>query len=303
MPKFEKNENYKKIPLEKIDYGENVRDERKTLEDPEIPLLAESIRRNGLLQPLVVRPAKESEAGGEEFYEIVAGHRRYFALLHLQKQGENFGLVPCVIQPSGKTKTLQMIENIQRKDLDQKEKENALREMLESGMTQSEIARELSKPLSYVSDILAGANVRQIAEQAGVSTAGITSRALAQLRSIEKEEIPAAVEQLSASGGTNRAATEILHEKRRQEKKSCHGGIPAPEISHEIPAPDFADDSEEDSFDWHFEGVENFLQNEIAQKLCDFWHEYSARFSASELRRKTAYEFCDAAIEHFEGEN
>lgn len=220
-----------KIPLEQI--REETGNVRKVYDWEEIENLAKSIQANGLLNPLTVKPSVMDEYGsGKNVYELICGHRRLRALALLHKQGVDVGLVECCIR-TGDSWTLQMIENIQRTDLTAQDKESAIKEMLEKGLSQKQIADLLSKPISYISDIVAGTKVREVAESAGVDTSALKTRALAQLRSIDAEQLPQKVQELAQSGGTNAAATEILRDyKARSEPKE------------EIGVPEFADDEE-----------------------------------------------------------
>ena len=184
MAKFSNNNlSTIKIPLEQI--REESGNVRKVYDWQEIENLAKSIQTNGLLNPLTVKPGVIEPGLGKNVYELICGHRRLRALALLQKQGVDVGLVECCIR-TGDTWTLQMIENIQRTDLTAQDKENAIREMLEKGLSQKEIAELLSKPISYVSDIVAGTKVREQAEAAGVDTSSLKTRALAQLRSVNE---------------------------------------------------------------------------------------------------------------------
>lgn len=225
MAKFSNNNlSTIKIPLEQI--REESGNVRKVYDWQEIENLAKSIQANGLLNPLTVKPGVIEPGLGKNVYELICGHRRLRALVLLQKQGVDVGLVECCIR-TGDTWTLQMIENIQRTDLTAQDKENAIREMLEKGLSQKEIAELLSKPISYVSDIVAGTKVREQAEAAGVDTSSLKTRALAQLRSVNAEDLPGKVQELSEAGGTNAAATKILHDYKAETNNS------------EIEAPDF----------------------------------------------------------------
>ena len=225
MAKFSNNNlSTIKIPLEQI--REESGNVRKEYDWQEIENLAKSIQSNGLLNPLTVKPGVIEPGLGKNVYELICGHRRLRALALLQKQGVDVGLVECCIR-TGDTWTLQMIENIQRTDLTAQDKENAIREMLEKGLSQKEIADLLSKPISYVSDIVAGTKVREQAEAAGVDTSSLKTRALAQLRSVNAEDLPGKVQELSEAGGTNAAATKILHDYKAETNNS------------EIEAPDF----------------------------------------------------------------
>lgn len=214
MAKFSNNNlSTVKIPLEQI--REESGNVRKVYDWQEIENLAKSIQTNGLLNPLTVKPGVIEPGLGKNVYELICGHRRLRALALLQKQGVDVGLVECCIR-TGDTWTLQMIENIQRTDLTAQDKENAIREMLEKGLSQKEIADLLSKPISYVSDIVAGTKVREQAEAAGVDTSSLKTRALAQLRSVNAEDLPGKVQELSEAGGTNAAATKILHDYKAE---------------------------------------------------------------------------------------
>lgn len=225
MAKFSNNNlSTIKIPLEQI--REESGNVRKVYDWQEIENLAKSIQANGLLNPLTVKPGVIEPGLGKNVYELICGHRRLRALALLHKQGVDVGLVECCIR-TGDTWTLQMIENIQRTDLTARDKENAIREMLEKGLSQKEIADLLSKPISYVSDIVAGTKVREQAEAAGVDTSSLKTRALAQLRSVDAEDLPGKVQELSEAGGTNAAATKILHDYKAETNNS------------EIEAPDF----------------------------------------------------------------
>lgn len=225
MAKFSNNNlSTIKIPLEQI--REESGNVRKVYDWQEIENLAKSIQANGLLNPLTVKPGVIEPGLGKNVYELICGHRRLRALVLLQKQGVDVGLVECCIR-TGDTWTLQMIENIQRTDLTAQDKENAIREMLEKGLSQKEIADLLSKPISYVSDIVAGTKVREQAEAAGVDTSSLKTRALAQLRSVNAEDLPGKVQELSEAGGTNAAATKILHDYKAETNDS------------EIEVPDF----------------------------------------------------------------
>ena len=221
-----------KIPLEQI--REESGNVRNVYDWEEIENLAKSIQANGLLNPLTVKPGVIEHGLGRNVYELICGHRRLRALHLLAKQGVDVGLVECCIR-TGDTWTLQMIENIQRTDLTAQDKEKAVRQMLEKGLSQKEIADLLSKPISYVSDIVAGTKVREQAEAAGIDTSALKTRALSQLRSVSAEDLPGKVQELNEAGGTNAAATKILHEYKAEQSEVDDS---------EIEIPDFAPTSE-----------------------------------------------------------
>lgn len=205
--KLNANATFIKIPLAQIRETGNVRHE---YDEDGIKELAESIRNNGLMNPITVKPAQEDE-NGEKTYELIAGHRRIRAYKYLCDQGDDFSMVECCIRTGNKL-VLQIIENIQRTDITAREKEDAIAEMLTENYSQADIARELSKPIQWVSDIVAGAKVRKIADYHGFDTENIATKTLSQLRTIPEDELYAPLEQLVMRGGTMKAATDILHE-------------------------------------------------------------------------------------------
>ena len=207
--KLNANATFIKIPLTQIRETGNVRHE---YDEDGIKELAESIRNNGLLNPISVKPAQENE-NGEKTYELIAGHRRLRAYKYLCDQGDDFSIVECCIRTGNKL-VVQIIENLQRADITPREKEDAIAQMLAENYSQADIARELSKPIQWVSDIVAGAKVRKIADENGIDTGNIATKTLSQLRSIPKEELSERLMQLVTKGGTTKAATEILHETK-----------------------------------------------------------------------------------------
>lgn len=236
--KLPTNATHIKVPLSALRITDNV---RKDFNAEDIERLAQSIRRNGLMNPITVRPPVEDE-NGNKTYEVIAGGRRIRAHQWLCDHGDDFSMIECCVR-TGDTWTLQMIENIQRTDLSPREKEEAVARALESGLTMTDIADRLCKSIQYVSDIVAGMKVRAAADQAGIATDDISTKALSQLRSIPEERRADAVKELAESGGTFREATRIMHEAN---------GIAEPpeeaETTNVSSAPEY-DGTEEDPFD------------------------------------------------------
>ena len=118
---------------------------RKTFRPEELAELADSIKQNGILQPLLVR-----KKGSE--YEIVAGERRYQA-------AKTAGLteIPVVIRDISDDDVfkLALIENLQRSDLSPLEEAQGYRQLIkEKGLTQEELAKLLSKSRSAITNTL-----------------------------------------------------------------------------------------------------------------------------------------------------
>jgi ParB family chromosome partitioning protein len=112
--------------------------------------LAASIKAQGVVQPIVVRPI--SSSGGERRYEIVAGERRWRAA-----QLAGLDEVPAVVReiPDDAAIAMALIENIQRENLNPLEEARALdRLILEFGLTHAEAAQAVGRSRASVSNLL-----------------------------------------------------------------------------------------------------------------------------------------------------
>ena len=108
--------------------------------------LANSIRKKGIIQPLIVRPIKGDR------YEIVAGERRWRAAQQAQLHS-----VPVLIREFDDTEVLEVaiIENIQRADLNAMEEAAGYRQLMDRfGHTQEKVAEALSKSRSHIANLL-----------------------------------------------------------------------------------------------------------------------------------------------------
>ncbi|MDO4796916.1 MAG: ParB/RepB/Spo0J family partition protein [Coriobacteriales bacterium] len=131
------------LPLASIQPNPNQ--PRKRFDQEELQSLADSIRQNGLLQPIVVRP----RSGG---YQIVAGERRWQAagIVGMER-------VPVVIREVSDDEVLQLalIENLQREDLDPLEEAAAYATLInQHHISQTELANVLCKSRSAISNTL-----------------------------------------------------------------------------------------------------------------------------------------------------
>ena len=131
------------LPLAQI--RPNKGQPRKLFKPDELAELADSIKQNGVLQPILVRKKGDS-------YEIVAGERRYQA-------AREAGLeeVPVIIREISDDDVfkLALIENLQRSDLSPLEEASGYRQLIkEKGLTQEELAKILSKSRSTITNTL-----------------------------------------------------------------------------------------------------------------------------------------------------
>lgn len=131
------------VPLEEI--TPNKGQPRKLFKPDELAELADSIKQNGILQPLLVR----RKGSG---YEIVAGERRYQAA-----KAAGLTEVPVVIRDISDDDVfkLALIENLQRSDLSPIEEARGYKQLLmDKGLTQEELAKALSKSRSAITNTI-----------------------------------------------------------------------------------------------------------------------------------------------------
>ena len=118
---------------------------RKKFDDESISALADSIKRHGILQPLLVRPYGSG-------YQIVAGERRWRAARML-----GMTEVPVQIREFSDSESMQiaLIENLQRENLNPIEEVQGYFELMESyGMTQDEISKTVGRSRSAVANAI-----------------------------------------------------------------------------------------------------------------------------------------------------
>lgn len=169
------------------DIEPNVLQPRKVFDEEALDTLAESIRKNGVLQPLVVR-----RHGGT--YQIVVGERRWRA-------SRKIGLdkVPAIIIEADDLHVaeLALIENLQREDLNPVEEAEGYKALQEKyGLTQSEISERVGKSRSAVANTL---RLLNLSEKARISlAAGLISsghaRALLPLSEAQQEYLTERIE-------------------------------------------------------------------------------------------------------------
>ncbi len=134
------------LPLDALQRG--MYQPRREIAADALGDLAESIRRHGVMQPIVVRRV----AGPDERYEIIAGERRWRAA-----RLAGLADIPAIIRdlPDELAIALALIENIQREDLSPMEQAHALQRFHdEFGMSHQEIADAVGKARATVSNLL-----------------------------------------------------------------------------------------------------------------------------------------------------
>jgi ParB family chromosome partitioning protein len=133
-----------KLPIEFLHSGKYQ--PRKDMSEEALEELASSIRSQGIIQPIVVRPTAPNS------FEIIAGERRWRAA-----QIAKLDVVPCIIKnvPDEAAVAIALIENIQREDLNAMEEAVALNRLLnEFELTHQQVADAVGKSRTTVTNLL-----------------------------------------------------------------------------------------------------------------------------------------------------
>ena len=140
------NNNQQMLPIQNLVSGKFQ--PRKNFDLAELDELAESIKANGILQPILVRPLTK---GGSSF-EIIAGERRWRA-----SQIAKIHEVPVIIRDFDDETALgvAMIENLQRSDLNLIEEAEGYRALMHNFQyTQEKLSSQLGKSRSHIANVL-----------------------------------------------------------------------------------------------------------------------------------------------------
>ena len=138
------------VPIEKI-----YRDEqqpRKEFDEEKISELAQSIKENGLIQPLIL------SMRDNDTYTIVAGERRWRA-----SQEANLKIIPSLLLPEDLDKDeISLIENIQREDLKISEEAKAYQRLIEkNNYTHENLSKIVGKSRSHITNLLRILNLHE----------------------------------------------------------------------------------------------------------------------------------------------
>ncbi|MDC3131145.1 ParB/RepB/Spo0J family partition protein [Pelagibacteraceae bacterium] len=142
--KNESNNGIQKINISQI--IPNPSQPRKNFKDGELKELSFSIKNQGLIQPIIVKPTSDNQ------FQIIAGERRWRAC-----QINGMHEVDCVIKELDDTNILEaaLIENIQREDLNVIEEANAYKGLIDiKNINNESLAKLIGKSSSHVSNIL-----------------------------------------------------------------------------------------------------------------------------------------------------
>jgi ParB family transcriptional regulator, chromosome partitioning protein len=139
-----------RLPLELLQRGRYQ--PRIDMRPETLAELAASIKAQGVVQPIVVRPLEPPGSGAPQRYEIIAGERRWRAA-----QMAGLKDIPAVIRaiPNEAAIAVALIENIQRENLNPLEEARALTRLIdEFGLTHQEVADAVGRSRAGVSNLL-----------------------------------------------------------------------------------------------------------------------------------------------------
>jgi ParB family chromosome partitioning protein len=192
----------------------------RTAMDPDaLADLTESIKAQGVLQPLLARP----HPGKPGHYQIIAGERRWRA-----SQAAGLHEVPVLIRPLSDTEAMaaSLVENLQRQDLDPIEEAEGYKRLIgEFGLTQDGLGDLVGKSRSHVANtmrLLALPTPVRDGLRAGTLTAG-------HARALLAHADPAAAAKIVIARGLNVRQTEAL--VQRGDQKPATAKPPDPEVA------------------------------------------------------------------------
>jgi len=183
IPKIEQKEKQLVIEMDIESLTPNLFQPRKYFNKEKMEELKGSIKKHGIIQPVVVRKV----ANG---YEIIAGERRL-------KAAKEIGLnkIPAIIKSINNEKSLEiaLVENIQREDLNPVEQANAFKRLIEEfNLTQQELAEATGKSRTLVTNTIRLLKLNPEIQK-NISEGKISFGHAKLLLSIEDEEVQKAV--------------------------------------------------------------------------------------------------------------
>lgn len=181
-------QNIAEIDLSKV--APNPRQPRTSFDREKLEELANSIKKHGLLEPIVVREYKKG-------YQIICGERRWKAYQILDKT-----TIPAIVREVADENVLveSLIENLHRDDLTSIERENAIAELWESGKykTQKELADTLGyKSASRISNVLDAQEIRHKYIKGKISSESVSTRTIVNTKGLEPEERKKVIEKVA----------------------------------------------------------------------------------------------------------
>ncbi|MDO5435899.1 MAG: ParB/RepB/Spo0J family partition protein [Clostridia bacterium] len=202
----------REIPVDEID--PNPDQPRRTFDEEGISQLAQSIRDQGILQPLLVVPSDNGR------YRIIAGERRYRA-----SRAAGLDTVPCIVRDLDVIKQMEiaLIENMQREDLNPLEAAQGVKALMQQcGYTQEKVSARLGKSRPAVANLLRLLTLPP--EVTDLLRQGLLSSGHARvLAGLESDERKITLARKTVADGLSVRALEQLAAEQRKVKPAVKG--------------------------------------------------------------------------------
>lgn len=197
---FDRNDTEKIVRVPIGDIHPSRYQPRLHFDEAALAELTESIRENGLIQPITVR---KSDSG----YEIIAGERRYRACLRA-----GYDEIPCYVMSPTEEQAARMalVENVQRENLSAiEEAKSYVQIMRQASMTQEQVAKAIGKSQSAVANKIRLLNLPDEVQE-GVVAGKITERHARALLSVPQGQIRPTYRHIVKAGLNVRESEEYI---------------------------------------------------------------------------------------------
>lgn len=214
------------LALDKILVDESRNLRRFNPDAKKVEELANSIRDNGLINPVLVRPLPEPYEGCT--HVLVAGYQRMKAIGYLNEHGHKVDEVSASVKDVDESvddtvnarrfKLLNLKENFDRSEISYIDCAFAIKELLEAGMTATDIAKEFKKSGAWVSYVSKLVTLRAHIQKA-IHEGKIPFKLARTLPDLTEEEQDKALADLEAGMGASDAAGKAKAGKKRKNKR------------------------------------------------------------------------------------
>ena len=206
----QKREGESVLSLKLTEVEPNRNQPRKVFDEEALDELAQSIKRYGVIQPIIV-------TNKNDYYEIIAGERRWRAA---KKAG--IAEIPAIVRDNDerKNKEIALIENIQREDLNPIEKARGLRALMdEYGMTQQELADTIGKSRSGIANTVRLLNLDERVISLALEGKLSEGHCKALMAVDDKDKQYSMAQYIIESGDTVREAEKKMAVRKKMKKK------------------------------------------------------------------------------------
>lgn len=199
------------IDLEKVEFSPNQ--PRLEYNDEKINELTNSIKENGLIQPIIVKKIDNK-------YQIIAGHRRYLAFKKLNKES-----IPAIVKNPENEDIITLTENLIRENLNPLEIALSLENILDKNIvkTQSELAKILGINESTVSRYLKLLKLPEKIKEFVRNKTYTDLLVLNKLSTLSPNEAIEIFEQILKNNLNRKEALELINKYKNKEKQLIKG--------------------------------------------------------------------------------